>query len=95
MTPFTQLQSLFFSKNKKHTSLNASTLRGHDEYGKQEALDAIDILLEYKSTVHEFTDEIIAHWSTPQKIMDRYEIDDVEQLNEWLDSLGGSEKPHH
>ena len=76
---------LFFPK--KPIGLASSSLRRHDKEGKQEALDAIDILVKYKSNVHEFTDEIINHWSMPRRIMERYEIDDVEQLNEWLDNF--------
>jgi len=87
MTSLLQHYSNFFSQKKQTTSLSASQLQDHDDIGKQEALDAVDILVKYKSTVHEFTDEIINFWPLPQKIMDRYHFDDAEQLNEWLDDL--------
>lgn len=86
MTSILHFTHPFFSQ-KKTPSLAESTLRAHDNAGKQEALDAIDILVKYKSNVHEFTDEIINHWSMPRRIMERYEIDDAEQLNEWLDGF--------
>jgi len=83
------LQSLssLFHPGKKTKSLAKSQLQDHDTSGKQDALDAIDILLKYKSTVHEFTDEIIAFWPLPQKVMKRYLFDDAEQLNDWLDNF--------
>jgi len=55
--------------------------------GKSDALVAVDALLEFKFTVHKFTDEIIESWPLAQHIMGRYHFDDAEQLNEWLDNL--------
>lgn len=87
MTSLLQHCNSLFSQSKQTTSLGASQLQTHDEAGKQDALDAVNILIKYKSTVHEFTDEIINFWPLPQKVMDRYHFDDAEQLNEWLDNL--------
>lgn len=76
----------FFSH--KRETLATSDLLAHDEFGKQEAQHAVDILIKYKSEVHEFTDDIVAFWPLPQKVMARYHINDVDQLNEWLDDFG-------
>jgi hypothetical protein len=76
-----------FSHAEKNTSLSSSYLTDHDEMGKQNALDAVDILIRYKTTVHDFTDEIVGFWPLPRRVMDRYHFDDSEELNEWLDSL--------
>ncbi|SMG62130.1 hypothetical protein BMETH_01_9 [methanotrophic bacterial endosymbiont of Bathymodiolus sp.] len=43
--------------------------------------------MEYKTKVHDFTDEIVEFWALPKQIMERYQFDNVEQLNEWLDTL--------
>ena len=64
-----------------------SQLVGHDNSSKQDALDAVDILVDYKTGVHEFTDEIVEFWSLPKKVMERYHFDDAEQLNDWLDGF--------
>jgi len=87
MTSLLQFSNSLFAKTKKETSLSASHLIDHDDAGKQDALDAIDILVQYKATVQDFTDEIIEFWPLPRRIMDRYHFDDAEQLNEWLDGL--------
>ena len=87
MTLLSKIYSSIFAKNKQNTDLSASHLTEHNEAGKQDALDAIDILIEYKSTVQEFTDEIIEFWPLPRRIMERYHFEDAEQLNEWLDNL--------
>jgi len=76
-----------FSHSRKNIPLSASQLTDHDETSKQDALEAVDILIRYKSTVQDFTDEIIEFWPLPRRIMDRYHFDDAEQLNEWLDGL--------
>jgi len=68
-------------------TLATSLLIGHDEISKQYVHQAVDLLIEYKSTVHDFTDEIVGFWPLPQRIMDRYQFDDAEQLNEWLENL--------
>ncbi len=62
-------------------------LSGYDATTKQLAQEAIEVLKCYKDHIHDFTDEIIEFWALPQKIMDRYQLDDAEQLNEWLDNL--------
>jgi len=81
-----QIFPSFFSSQLKHShNLAAALLSGHDESSKNEALEAIDILMKYKATVHEFTDEIVEFWPLPRRIMERYHFSDVEQLNEWLD----------
>ena len=72
---------------KTRFTLSRSALQGHDDKGKQDALYAVDILIKYKKDVQNFTDEIVEAWALPRKVMDRYSFDDVEQLNEWLDSL--------
>ena len=77
----------FFTNLSFRLKVKLFQLQGHDELSKQAALDAIDILLLYKSTVHEFTDGIIEYWALPRQIMERYQFDDVEQFNEWLDNL--------
>jgi len=82
----TLLQKIFTNLSSFMT-VGSFQLQGHDELSQQDALDAIDILLLYKNTVHEFTDGIIEYWSLPQRIMERYQFDDAEQLNEWLDNL--------
>lgn len=87
MTSLSQFFNPLFSKAKEQTSLSSSRLINHDKASKLEALTAVDILIQYKSTVHEFTDEIIAFWALPRKVMDRYHFDDAEQLNEWLDGF--------
>ena len=85
MAFYQQLIDSFFSR--KRESLATSDLLAHDEMGKQEAQDAVDVLVKYKSKVHDFTDEIVAFWPLPQKVMTRYHINDVDQLNEWLDDF--------
>ena len=87
MTSLSKIYSAIFAKNKQNTDLSTSHLTEYDEAGKQDALDAIDILIKYKSTVQEFTDEIVEFWPLPRRIMERYHFDDAEQLNEWLDRL--------
>lgn len=82
-----QLHASLFSRISKKVDLAANQLRDHDESGKYDALAAVDILLKYKATVHEFTDEIIEFWPLPQRVMERYHFDDAEQLNDWLDDL--------
>lgn len=76
-----------FVSPEKAESLSKFDLQGYDLNAKQDALDAVDILIKYKTRVHEFTDEIIEFWSLPKKVMQRYSFDDAEQLNEWLDGL--------
>ncbi len=75
----------FFSH--KREPLATTDLLAHDEMGKQDAQNAVEILIKYKSKVHDFTDEIVAFWPLPQKVMARYHINDVDQLNEWPDNL--------
>ena len=87
MTSLLQFHNTLFSQMKTNVTLATSQLRDHDEAGKQNALDAVDILIKYKSTVHDFTDEIIEFWPLPKRVMERYHFDDAEQLNEWLDDL--------
>jgi len=65
--------------------MTTNLLRGHDEASKQEARQAVNILKQYKLKCHEFTEEIIELWPLPRKVMERYQINDVEALNEWLD----------
>ncbi len=79
----------FFSRIKETVGLAKSQLQlqGHDDASKQDALDAVDILVQYKATVHEFTDEIVAFWPLPRRVMERYHFDDTDQLNEWLDNI--------
>ncbi|BCG64620.1 MAG: hypothetical protein methR_P2407 [Methyloprofundus sp.] len=77
----------FFSHLKETVGLAKSQLQGHDDASKQHALDAVDILVQYKATVHEFTDEIVAFWPLPRRVMERYHFDDADQLNEWLDNI--------
>ena len=76
-----------FFKAKEISSLVSSNLQQYDALGKQQALDAVNILIRYKTTVHEFTDEIIDFWPLPRRVMERYRFDNVAQLNEWLDNL--------
>ena len=78
--------SLNFHQKKK-VNLASNELCEHDEEGKDDAILAVDTLLKYKTTVHEFTDEIIEFWPLAQRVMNRYDFDDAEQLNEWLDNL--------
>lgn len=78
--------TLSLQYNNENT-LATSQLIGHDETSKQFVYQAVGLLLKYKLTVHEFTDEIIDFWSLPRKVMARYQFDDAEQLNEWLDNL--------
>lgn len=87
MTSATQIYSTLFSQMRKTDNLASNQLRDHDEAGKDDALAAVDILIKYKSTVHEFTDEIIEFWPLPRRVMDRYHFDDVDQLNDWLDRM--------
>lgn len=85
---WSQIMSLslqIFPQIKHSGNLGSALLSGHDEESKQEALAAIDILVRYKTIVHEFTDEIVSFWPLPRRIMDRYQFSDVEQLNDWLD----------
>ncbi|MCK5870436.1 hypothetical protein BMR07_04285 [Methylococcaceae bacterium CS1] len=84
---FPELRSLFLQKKQGSTSLASDLLQGHDSTSKHDALEAIDILVRYKTTVHDFTDEIIEFWPLPRLIMQRYQFDDAEQLNEWLDTF--------
>ncbi|NOQ63402.1 MAG: hypothetical protein GQ582_02680 [Methyloprofundus sp.] len=65
--------------------LATSSLSGHDKASKERALQAIEILKEYKLNVNQFTDDIIDFWSLPKKVMERYHFSDVTELNEWLD----------
>ncbi len=68
------------------TGMLATTLlSGHDKASKKVALQAVEVLKEYKSNVHEFTDDIIDFWSLPKRVMERYHFGDVTELNEWLD----------
>ncbi len=67
--------------------LEGDDLSGHDLTCKQHALEAVDLLKEYKNNVHDFTDEIVDFWSLPQKVMNRYQLDDAAQLNEWLENM--------
>lgn len=82
-----QFSSSFFSNREEVNPLATAQLQGHDSTSKHDALEAIDILVKYKNTVHDFTDEIIEFWSLPRHIMERYQFDDADQLNEWLESL--------
>lgn len=72
---------------KKKVNLASNQLSDHDDEGKHDALLAVDTLLTYKTTVHDFTDEIITFWPLARRVMERYDFDDAEQLNEWLDNL--------
>jgi len=74
-------------EKKAANSLVLSDLQNHDELGKQHAVDAVNILIKYKKTVHEFTEDIIDFWPLPKRVMTRYQLDNAEQLNEWLDDL--------
>ena len=87
MVPLSQIYNSLFSQANKKATLSSSHLVDFDEAGKQDALAAVDILIRYKSTVHDFTDEIIEFWALPRRIMERYHFDDAEQLNEWLDGF--------
>jgi len=87
MASLSQIYNSLFSRAHKRDSLSASHLINHDEAAKQDALAAVDILIRYKSTVHEFTDEIIEFWALPRRVMERYHFEDAEQLNEWLDGI--------
>jgi len=68
-------------------SMNKNSLQGYSTCDQQDVLAAIDVLIQYKKTVHDFTDAIIDFWSLPQKIMQRYRFSDAEELNEWLDNF--------
>ena len=59
MVSFIQRDHSFFSPETTHASLVATLLSGHDQASKKSAQHAVDILKKCKSTVHEFTDEII------------------------------------
>ena len=87
MTLLSNIYNSLFTQMKQNSSLSSSLLAEHDEVGKQDALEAVDILIRYKSTVQDFTDEIIEFWPLPRRIMDRYHFDDAEQLNEWLEGI--------
>ncbi|MCK5829709.1 MAG: hypothetical protein KAH20_05355 [Methylococcales bacterium] len=82
-----QAKQSFFSWVKKHLLLDRAELRGHDDVSKQDALNAVTILKKYKTNVHDFTDGIVDFWPLPKRVMERYHIDDVDQLNEWLDDI--------
>lgn len=82
-----QFSSYFFSDKQETGHLATAQLQAHDLTSKHDALEAVDILVQYKTTVHDFTDEIIEFWSLPRRIMERYQFDDVDQLNEWLETL--------
>ena len=87
MISTSQLHASLFSQSRNKENLASNQLQDHDQAGKYDALAAVDILLQYKLTVHEFTDEIIEFWPLPRRVMDRYHFDDAEQLNDWLDNL--------
>ncbi|MCK5889308.1 MAG: hypothetical protein KAG19_05140 [Methylococcales bacterium] len=82
-----QNRSSLFSWVKTSFTLKRSALQGHNQEAKQDALYAITVLQKYKKDVHEFTDEIVDSWALARKVMDRYYLDDAEQLNEWLDDI--------
>jgi hypothetical protein len=84
MVSFIQRDHSFFSPETTHASLVATLLSGHDQASKKSAQHAVDILKKCKSTVHEFTDEIIDYWSLPRSVIERYHFDGVTELNEWL-----------
>ena len=86
MTSLLHFYRTFFTQKKSILAAD-SQLIGYDSSNKQEALDAVDVLVDYKTSVHEFTDEIVAFWSLPKKVMERYSLDDAEQLNDWLDGF--------
>jgi len=86
MTSLLHFYRTFFPQKKSILAAD-SQLVGYDSYNKQDALDAVDILVDYKTGVHEFTDEIVEFWALPKKVMERYSLDDVEQLNDWLDGF--------
>ena len=87
MTLLSNIYNSLFTKIQQNSSLSSSLLADHHAAGKQDALEAVDILIRYKSTVQDFTDEIIEFWPLPRRIMDRYHFNDAEQLNEWLEGL--------
>ncbi len=66
MASLLQFYNSLFPNAQKRAGLSASQLMNFDEAGKQDALEAVDILIKYKSTVHEFTDEIIEFWALPR-----------------------------
>ena len=72
---------------KKNLNLASKQLAGHDDMGKHDALLAVDALQQYKTNVHEFTEDIIEFWPLAQRVMERYHFDNAEELNEWLDNL--------
>jgi len=86
MTSLLHFYRTFFTQKKSILAAD-SQLVGHDSSNKQDALDAVDILVDYKTGVHEFTDEIVEFWSLPKKVMERYSLDDADQLNDWLDGF--------
>jgi hypothetical protein len=81
------LSALFLPNKRSGLSLAVSTLASHDQTDKLDTLKAVNVLVEYKTKVHDFTDEIVEFWALPKQIMERYQFDNVEQLNEWLDTL--------
>lgn len=87
MKLLSKIYNAVFSQEIEGTDLSSSLLTDYDAMSKQNALVAVDILIQYKSTVHEFTEEIIEFWSLPRRVMARYHFDDAEQLNEWLDGI--------
>ncbi len=87
MTLFQYLNTHFLPNKRASLSLAASKLVGHDQIDKQNALKAVYVLVEYKATVHDFTDEIVEFWPLPRLVIGRYHFENAEQLNEWLDTL--------
>ena len=79
--------NLVFLWIKKNISLDKSALSDYSEEGKEDALCAVAILQNYKSNVHDFTDDIVNFWSLPERVMARYHFNDVDELNEWLDNM--------
>jgi len=69
-------------------AMATNSLSGHNEASKQGARLAVDLLKQYKSKCNEFTDAIVDFWPLPREVMERYQINDVEELNEWLDDQG-------
>lgn len=80
-----KISSHLFSGHK--SSLASASLKNHDDLGKHQALQAVDLLIDYKTNVHDFTDEIVSFWPLPQKIMDRYHIHSADELNDWLENM--------
>ncbi|NOR68858.1 MAG: hypothetical protein GQ532_04045 [Methylomarinum sp.] len=58
-------------------------LCGHDEESMHDARMAVDLLQQYKEKCHEFTSAIVDFWPLPREEMERYQVNDVEELNEW------------